>query len=355
MENTLVGEKTIAFSIAQEILTTSVNIPTIPANGQKILDIVRQPQDQIDISSFVKLVESDPGLFTRILKLSNSTFYSEVEKISSLRAAITRIGLEQMVNSVCLYLFQKMLPKFPDIKGFSYDDFWSHSWVCAVANRRLGHPNLGMDVLPGDLYMAGMLQGLGKMFLNIHSPEDFSTCIKKARDRQIPLSAVEKDIFGTTDSLVASCILKAWNLPVNVCEAVAYHQMPELAPPEFIIIAGLTQFAYGIAEASGIGSSGDGSKLELSSTFFGQKTNLSFGKPDVQEKLIEEIINSLGDKAGNKANSSAKAISQNRPRTKSQNSGAGNSRFGNNKKVAGKTETKPVKKGMFGWIKSFFG
>ena len=31
MGNTQVGEKTIAFSIAQEILTTSVNIPTIPA------------------------------------------------------------------------------------------------------------------------------------------------------------------------------------------------------------------------------------------------------------------------------------------------------------------------------------
>ncbi len=43
MENTLVGEKTIAFSIAQEILTTSVNIPTIPTNGTKILAIVKQP------------------------------------------------------------------------------------------------------------------------------------------------------------------------------------------------------------------------------------------------------------------------------------------------------------------------
>jgi HD-like signal output (HDOD) protein len=344
MGNTLIGEKTIAFSIAQEILTTSVNIPTIPANGKKILDIVRQPQDKIDIASFVKLVESDPGLFTRILKLSNSTFYSEVEKISSLRVAITRIGLVEIVNSVCLYLFQKMLPAFPDIEGFSYDDFWSHSWVCAVANRRLGHPNLGMDILPGDLYMAGMLQGLGKMFLNIHFPEDFSTCIKRARDRQVPLSTIEKDVFGTTDALVASCVLKAWNLPVNVCEAVAYHQMPELAPPEFIVIAGLTQFAYGIAEASGVGSSGDGVKLELSSTFFGQKPNLSFGKPDVREKLIEEIMSSLEDKAK----------PQNRPQTKSQSSGAGTLRNGNTKKVAGMTETKPEKKGMFGWIKSLW-
>ena len=229
MGNKLVGEKTIAFSIAQEILTTSVNIPTIPANGTKIIAIVRQPTDQIDIPRFIKLVESDPGLFTRILQLANSPFYTEIDKIVSLRVAITRIGLVEIINSVCLYFFQKMLPKFPDLDGFSYDKFWSHSWACAVANRRLGHPNLEMGVLPGELYMTGMLHGVGKLLMAIHYPNEFSLCLKKARDLKLPLHQVEKDVFGTTDALVASNVLKSWNLPDNVCEGVAFHQMPELA------------------------------------------------------------------------------------------------------------------------------
>ncbi len=257
MENTLVGEKTVAFSLAQEILTKSVNIPTIPANGTKILAIVRQPNDQIDIPLLVKLVESDPGLFTRILQLANSPFYAEIDKIVSMRVAITRIGLVEIVNSVCLYFFQKMLPKFPDIEGFSYDDFWSHSWACAVANRRLGHPNLGMEVLPGELFMTGMLHGVGKLLLAIHFPSEFSQCLKTARQFQCPLHQVEKDVFGTTDALVISNVLKTWNLPANVCEGVAFHQMPELAPPEHRVIAGLTQFAYVIAGMSGHGCSGD--------------------------------------------------------------------------------------------------
>jgi len=56
MEDVLLGEKTIAFSIAQEIITTNLNIPTLPANGKKILSIVRAPNDAIDIPEFVKLV-----------------------------------------------------------------------------------------------------------------------------------------------------------------------------------------------------------------------------------------------------------------------------------------------------------
>ncbi len=299
METTLSGEKTIAFSIANEILMTSVNIPVIPDNGMKILETIRQPEEKIDIAAFIKLVESDPGLFTRILQLSNSPFYGHQDKIVSLRSAITRIGLIDTVNTVGLYFFQKMLPKFPDIQGFSYHKFWSHSWICAVANRLLGHPGYEMDVMPGDLYMAGMLHGLGKLLLAIHFPDDFSKCVKRALEQKLFLHKVEKDVFGTTDALVASRVLHIWNLPAMVCEGIAFYQTPESAPPEYKIIAGLTQFAYAIAENSGVGCSGDGLKIDLASTFLGQKPNLKISDKDIQASLVSEVMNSMKNKIGN--------------------------------------------------------
>lgn len=345
MENSLVGEKTIAFSIALEILTTSVNIPAIPANAEKILAMVRQPDDQINIPLFVKLVESDPALYTMILQLANSPYYKAVDKIVSLRAAVTRIGLTEIINSVCLHLFQKMLPKFPDIEGFSYDDFWSYSWTCAVANRRLGHPNLGMDVTPGELYMTGMLHGLGKLLLAIHFPNEFSQCLKKAKAFKLPLHQVERDVFGTTDALVASAVLKSWNLPPNVCEGVAFHQMPELAPPEYVIIAGLTQFAYVIAEMTGHGCNGDGLTMDLPSTHLGKLPGTEFSKPDVQEKLVQEITAALAEKA-------EKATP--RPHEfQAPKHGSKKSEPLRKVKTAPPLAA-PVKKGLFGWIKSLW-
>ncbi len=344
METTLVGEKTIAFSIAHEILLTSVNIPMIPDNGRKILEMIRQPEDQIDVPSFVKLVESDPGLFTRILQLSNSMFYGRLEKIVSLRAAITRIGLVDTVNTVGLYFFQKMLPKFPDIEGFSYNKFWSHSWVCAVANRLLGHPAYEMEVLPGDLYMAGMLHSLGKLLLAIHFPDDFSKCVKKARDLKTSLYKVEKDVFGTTDALVAARVLQTWNLPAMVCEGIAFHQMPESAPPEYRIIAGLTQFAYVLAENSGIGCSGDGVKMDLSSTFFGQKPGLKISKKEVQESLFKEVMDAMKDKIG----SVGQPPEESRPQQKKINTLTDQS-F---EKTSG--PVKKPQKGILGWAKSIW-
>lgn len=344
MEDALLGEKTIAFSIAHEILTTNVNIPAFPSNGRKILAVVRQSKDQIDIPEFVKLIESDPGMFVRILTLANSSYYSEMEKIVSLRAAITRIGLIDIVNTVCLFFFQKLLPRFPDIQEFSYNAFWAHSWAVAVANRRLGHPNLEMGVLPGELYMAGMLQGIGKLLLAIHYPKDFSWCLKQARELEQPLEKAERKVFGTTDSLVASKVLTSWEFPPNISQAIAFCQMPELAPPEHIIIAGLTQFAYGIVEQSGVGSSGDGKKIILSETCFGQRPNLKIAQPEIQEKLVEEINLSIKDKAENITSISAK----------SKASPSQNKKNANEHTALATSGEKPEKRGVFGWVRSLW-
>ena len=298
MNDPLIGEKTVAMSIAQDILTSRSDIPAIPENVSHILKMVRQPENKIDIPQFAHLVESDPGMFTRILQLANSPYYSGVEKIVSLRSAIMRIGLKETVNAVCLEFFQKSLPKFPGVEGCSYDQFWAFSWACAVAARRLGHPSLGYDTVPGDLYMAGMLQGLGKLLFALHFPREFSRCVLQARQMNCSITKIEKDEFGTTDTLVGARILETWNMPEKIVQAVAFCHMPHLAASEFISCAGQVEFAYAIAGNCGIGSSGDGNIVALSDTCLGKNSRSKLSEPQLQEDLQEEISGVLNAKVG---------------------------------------------------------
>ena len=121
--------------------------------------------------------------------------------------------------------------------------------------------------------------------LNYHHTK----CLKMAKEHNLPLYKVEQDVFGTTDTFVASKIMETWNLPANICAGVAFYQMPESAPAQYQEIAGLTQLAYSIAAKSEIGSSGDGIIEEPSSTYICQQPNLKLHKKDTQEKLIQEI------------------------------------------------------------------
>ncbi len=297
MENCLLGEKTIADSISLEILTSSSQIPPMPTNRLKLLDMTHQPIDKIDIFSLVKLLEVDPGLFGKVLQLANSPFYRGVENIISLRTAITRIGLTETLNSVCLYCFQNTLPQFHEVEGFSSKEYWAFSWACATAARRLGHPNLRMKSLPGELYMTGLLHGIGKLMMAIHYPGDFSKCVLRAKMLKQPLHKMELDVFGTVDGLVASKIMESWNLPANICDGVAYYQMPEYAPEEFREIAGLTQFAYYIASMADIGSNGDGCPMDLAASDIAQQQHLKLSSKSVQDEVVQEILASVQEKS----------------------------------------------------------
>jgi HD-like signal output (HDOD) protein len=346
MKNNLISAKTIGYRISLEILTSKIKLPPLPTNGAKLLNMAQQPMENIDIASFAKLVEGDPGLFTMVIQLANSPYYAGVDKIISLRSAITRIGLQEAIDSICLYFFQKMLPKFPGLEGFSSKEYWAYSWACAMANRRLGHPNLGMDILPGELYIAGLLHGIGKLLMAIHYPNEFSKCLVNAKKLNQPLYKMELEEFGTTDAYVASKIMEVWNLPDNICAGVAFYQRPESAPSEYQTIAGLTQFAYCISGMSGIGTSGDGVLMDLSSTYICKQTDLPISRKKIQENLVQEILKSLDEKS-----ESVTGLSPD-----SQNKAIEKQGLKETQKSSKKTPLpKPKKKGWFGWIRSLLG
>lgn len=301
MEDRLKGDWTVAGGIAVEMLTTNKAIPPIPDNRLRLLEMVHQPIDAISMASVVHLVEVDPVLFARVLQLANSPFYRGVEPIVSLRAAITRIGLRDVLNTVGLYCIQMTLPDFPDLDTFPSIEFWNFSWACAVAARRLGHPNLRVEAVPGELYIGGLLHGIGKLIMAIHYPEKFAMCISRSRKLGEPLYKMQQDLFGTVDGMVAAKIMESWNLPAAICSAVAYYQVPEYAPEEHREMAGLIQFAYCLAGRTGIGISGEGKNIRLADTFIGGRKGQMLSNSKIQAILLREVMKSLNEKAGSVA------------------------------------------------------
>ncbi|WP_319575563.1 HDOD domain-containing protein [uncultured Desulfobacter sp.] len=331
------GEQTIANAIALDILNSKLKIPPMPANGPKLMSLIRKPIDDIEVDDFVEIIDSDPGLLSMILQLANSVYFKGVDEVISLRSAIARIGLQEIIDSANLYFFQRMFPKIPDIEGFKAQEYWAFSWSCANAARRLGHPNLGMDVNPGELYIAGLLHGIGKLILAIQYPFEFSKCIQTASRLNLPVHAVELDEFGTTNTNIASTLLGVWNIPSRVCNGIEFQQNPDLAPEKDRNIAALIQFAYAVASMSGIGKNGDGCVTSVESTWIAGQSGLPLSKKEIQDAVVKEIQASLEEKS-----ESITGIAPQKQETVSKSS---------KPKTTG---ANPSKTGIFSWIRSLF-
>ncbi len=289
-------ESMLSGSSSLESMLAKISIPPIPANRLQLLDLVRQPKDKINLASLTKLVNTDPALFAMVLKLANSAYYRGVEKVINLRSAMARIGLSDTIDSISFFCIQNTLPPLPAFEDFSAEEYWKFSWACAMAARRLGHPNLGMKALPGELYMAGLLHGIGRLMMAIHYPDKFEKCLAVMKQTHRPAHEVEQEIFGTLNGFLASEIMKFWNFPDHVCAGVNFYQIPESAPPECQEMAGLIQFAYILAAKTGIGDCADSSEMDLTATYIGQQPHLSLSRQSVQINLIKEMTTTLGHK-----------------------------------------------------------
>ncbi len=332
-----------AASIAHTILKSGINLPPLPAAGAQLLALSQMDLADIDIGKFTKLVETDPGLTAKILQLSNSVYFGSLNKIGSLRQAIVHVGLDEAINSAFWIIYRDTLPQFPALEGFSDKDYWAHSWACGFANKMLGHPKLKSGILPGELYLSGLLHGIGKLILAIHRPEDFLKCLHVAREFRQPLANAQRDILGTTDSYIASEILEFWHFPENICMAVKHYQEPEEADEKYRVHAGLTQFAYFLANTSGVGNINDEFCYDLSETWISKEGSSPLALETTQSAFSKEIYTALQTKA--KAIIAVEEVSE----ENQENTGHKNLSH-----QPQKHSTLPQKAGFFAWLRSLF-
>jgi HD-like signal output (HDOD) protein len=283
--------------LIRELLDSGANLPPLPAIGMKLLAALRKPVDQIDVHSVSRMIETDPTIAARILKIANSPYYSARGGITSLSQAVMQIGLYETINTVSFFVLREAMPGFPEIAGYSSDDFWAHSWATAMAGRMLAHPGNHVHCVPGEVYMAGLLHGIGKLVLVLHRPEEFARCLELARRHGVLLRQAEREVLGFTDSVLGSMLLKAWNLPPATRTAVGAYPAPAAAAEEYREMAALTQLAYVLATRTGIGHAGDGRLMAPEDTWFVQHGTGPLTHEETRKKLCVEIAVSLKEKA----------------------------------------------------------
>ncbi len=297
----MIYDHIIANTIALEILDSGITIPSLPSSAHEILAMAQKPTSQIELSHLEALIQKDPVLFAQLINLANSPFYRTTVEVTGLRTAIMRIGLIDTLNTLNHYLFKGALPSFPKMVQFSDKAFWEESWACAIANRRLGDPRLMVETLPGELYIAGLLHGIGRLILAVYDPVHFNQCLEMAKKSGRSLEEMELEVFKTTDALVARHLLKKWNIPEKVCEAVAHWKSPEASDPKYREITALTQFACAIVRISGVVDTCEGIQYritspclnDLSDTYLLQNPTFPMVAMNKQYQIVQEIVTIL--------------------------------------------------------------
>lgn len=193
-------------------------MPAFPRSVQKILELTRNlncsPKD------LVQVIEKDPVMTVRILRVLNSAYYSLPNKITSVNHAVVFLGLNTIKNLALSIASVGILPRH-NTAGFDVNQYLLHSLTTAGIAKYLSSRIGGSD--PMDCYVAGLLHDFGKVVFAQFMPEQFKMALDKSLQDNVPLFAAEMATIGTDHTVVGSMLAEKWQFPQPLIDSIRNH------------------------------------------------------------------------------------------------------------------------------------
>lgn len=208
-------EKTLAAVLKSD------ELPTLPTVASEIITLTAR--EDTTLSDIADLVSKDIALSAKILKVSNSSFYSFPQQISSINQAVSILGINAVRSLVLSFSFLNM--KGGKQKSlFDFKRFWKNSLARAVASKLILERVKGADT--EEIFICGLLQNLGELILARTFQEEYGEVLKKISEGQYDALNAEEEQFGTRHDLIGYEVAKSWGFPEVLLLPILHHHDP---------------------------------------------------------------------------------------------------------------------------------
>ena len=221
---------------APEIINKVKNLPPVSQAALKLVNLLEQAA--ISNDEIVHVIKCDNVLTAKLLRACNSPYFGLDEPVASVDQSVLMLGHQQILHIVLTLAFgAAMVVPMP---GYAVEanELWRHSLLTATAAEIVaGSGDLNVEAPVA--FTVGLLHDIGKLALSQALTPELQIEIRQLIEQQgCPRTDAEKKIMGADHSEVGACLLKSWNLPEDIVEAVANHHHPICLPrPKLSLVA----------------------------------------------------------------------------------------------------------------------
>jgi HD-like signal output (HDOD) protein len=212
-----------------------LDLPTIPDVAHKIRKAINS--NNANSNTISRIVQTDPSITAKLIKISNSPLYRGRRKIESCPEALTRLGLKTAQDIITAISMKAIFAaKSPTIKR-QMTELWSHSSYVAAISAVFAHKTPGFD--PDRAMLAGLIHDIGIVPILAHA------------DNHPQIISNPKDLADTIKQLrseIGVQIIRKWDFPrdfedvVNHAENWYRDTNPEPDYADIVVIAQLHSY-----------------------------------------------------------------------------------------------------------------
>ncbi|MBI4804875.1 MAG: HDOD domain-containing protein [Desulfovibrio sp.] len=231
------------------IISGNTQLASPPHVFREIIKALQDPKSSV--SYLADVIAKDPALTARLLRIVNSPFYGQTQKIDTPARALLILGAKKLTSLAAGIAIMSVFEGIPQ-SVVNMELFWKHSLSCGVVCKLLA-----LQVEPeleDSLFLAGMLHDIGKLVMLKDHAKHAALVLSASRQLAKPSYEIEKAVWGFTHADIGARLAEQWNFPTSLVNAIRFHHSHSSAADHHE--SDFVHLADHVACAMEIGSSG---------------------------------------------------------------------------------------------------
>jgi HD-like signal output (HDOD) protein len=190
------------------------------ARLQRLLVDVNSGLD--DIAGLIRL---DPALATRVIKISNSTWFRRGLPCGTIEEAVNRVGFREVYRVVAVVASRSLVAQPLPAYGRDAHTMWRESVACACAAEQIAE-RLGEEMPVA--YVSGLLHAIGRLPINQYLRPAGEIGGPHLVEESFPRehSGAESALLGFNQAAVGAFMLTGWEFTSATILAVQHQYEP---------------------------------------------------------------------------------------------------------------------------------
>jgi putative nucleotidyltransferase with HDIG domain len=205
-------------------LTLIKDLPPLSPMVRHLLATLYTSGEDTSLSQIAVWIEKDALTAGKVLALANSAYYGRTEPVLTIRSAISRLGLDairKLVLSMPMGGYWNRIPTPPE---WSSSRFNAHSIGVAVLSEMIAAALSPANVQSA--FLAGLFHDIGHIVIALVLRDNPDALKHLGVLEHAQLEELEVELVGFSHAELSATVVRSWNLPVSIENAVRFHEAP---------------------------------------------------------------------------------------------------------------------------------
>ena len=197
-------------SVDEQIKLLETAPQVLPRLQMLLCDANTNPDD------ILELIQLDTALAARVIKASNSAYFSPGFRVCTIDEAVTYLGYDEVYRILSILAFGRVMKAPLKYFGLPAKELWRRALATALAMEGICK-STGMEPRIG--YTVGLLHAIGMVFVDAQLSANKVPPAKPAKEEDVKL-------LGLTHADVGAYVMRMWNFPETIVEPVRFQFQP---------------------------------------------------------------------------------------------------------------------------------